>query len=1112
MPPPRQTFTQEVAGRRAARQGRQAERQREFDALMRAMEPLPSVTPQAPIAPPPEPTWGETAKKWAPTAVRGVGGFLGFTPVTGALGGAASESIAQGLEMATGAREDFSFPELAAATGVGAMGGGMIKAIAPVFKQPLQAALRAAPWAAGQPIVHSLLSEGELPEVKDVLTSTAVGAGTAGALGGLGKLLTGKLGKGGPAPGAPGKPPAPPAPNLDPPSLLVDRMGEVRRVKQVPLRPEPQLQPGAFPQKIAQDIEAKLSKTIGQQGTAGVKGFTKALDTGIRTAEKESSLNRAMRLREDVTLTRQEQAADLSYQKSGEKYQQEQARLAEIEASREAAGVVPQKPSFSTSLSAKTPTGESVSMRTPWRAPEPEGAGAAVEGLTSVADDMAPIIGKVAPTAPVAPSGGTTASVPFMITRQMDADLLGRGYSPVDIAKMAPAEAQAILAQPTAVSTFDAPALDPTRIVERRMEAPGRFEGVERRTSPVMQQIAEMDVAQGAAIRGTEADIAHMGPEAMAAEARRRAIREAWTPEAELPVAPEFEVPPIGAASTIPLADLLRSKPDIAGQHYTAIQNLFKAGGEPNVPLEATKLGARTAGQGLRRVAQEAGLPIGAAAKAPQAPLPSPESGIPPRAPSIPAAPQAGQAAPFDFGAARAKIDASKGRPGGALWNLLTGERGGGGGRGEAGFINPEVATSLAFGVGGAAAGAAVSDEENRIQGAIAGGLIGAIGGPAAIKKISTLTPIIALDPLIDDATKKAAAGFANPQAVKETIGRTFALLPEVTRFNLLSSSNLANNAIVAPLSAMYMRALESHMLGDPRGKALIAAMTPENISSYVQRAHEEAISAISMAEQRSGGVGFAGASSQFRKMLTLPGVLMTTGDKTAVNIMRDAGYTLEEATRMTLTREPEFAVTKMLANLGRSGPFGQTLLPFSKTVANIAEEAALSTPVLGSFVQGMRDVPDPLKVQLVKQALGTGVTGLGGAAGYFTEDIPAGDNPLWRKFLRSTVANAGGPYSGLAAAGYAGGQALRAGKTAPDVGYTMATEGLGNLPLPSTSIPFEYFDLVRDAAKGELDRSSVPGAMIPGMYRDLELALKPPVRPVMAGKRQPKQKKQKRS
>ncbi len=80
------------------------------------------------------------------------------------------------------------------------------------------------------------------------------------------------------------------------------------------------------------------------------------------------------------------------------------------------------------------------------------------------------------PNTPAAKKDQTTASVPFMITRAMKAQLAARGYLPDDIANMKPAAAQEILSKPALKPVSEAPRPVPT---EEEGEAFNRAQGVQ---------------------------------------------------------------------------------------------------------------------------------------------------------------------------------------------------------------------------------------------------------------------------------------------------------------------------------------------------------------------------------------------------------------------------------------------------------------------------------------------------------------------------------------------------------------------------------------------------------------------------------------------------------
>ena len=170
-------------------------------------------------------------------------------------------------------------------------------------------------------------------------------------------------------------------------------------------------------------------------------------------------------------------------------------------------------------------------------------------------------------------------------------------------------------------------------------------------------------------------------------------------------------------------------------------------------------------------------------------------------------------------------------------------------------------------------------------------------------------------------------------------------------------------------------------------------------------------------------------------------------GDVTTRRILMNAGLTEAEARAFTLTSEPEFALTRRLADLGKGSPLMQMLLPFSRTAANIVEQGAKRMPGLGFLVQAQREVPDPIKQQVIQQLMATGAGGAAAVGGYY-----APDSPISQRFVRGAISNVGGPLALQTGMGYTLGQALKRGDTSRRAAGAGITQGLQTLPLPTTS------------------------------------------------------------
>lgn len=159
-----------------------AKRRASVDAALKGLRGDQFEDFKVPEPPPEEPEELSFAAKYAPLAVRGIGGFIGSAPGIGALGSGGAELIAEGMENYFGTREGLNPWEIGGAAAIGAVGGGMIKAIGSA-PSALNAAARSGALGATQPFIRSYTEKGELPEASDVALSTLLSAGTGGALG-----------------------------------------------------------------------------------------------------------------------------------------------------------------------------------------------------------------------------------------------------------------------------------------------------------------------------------------------------------------------------------------------------------------------------------------------------------------------------------------------------------------------------------------------------------------------------------------------------------------------------------------------------------------------------------------------------------------------------------------------------------------------------------------------------------------------------------------------------------------------------------------------------------------------------------------------------------------
>lgn len=407
---------------------------------------------------------------------------------------------------------------------------------------------------------------------------------------------------------------------------------------------------------------------------------------------------------------------------------------------------------------------------------------------------------------------------------------------------------------------------------------------------------------------------------------------------------------------------------------------------------------------------------------------------------------------------------------------------------------NPGLTAHLASGAAGAAIGAATDPLDNPTESAMAGGAAG-LAVPSLIKKMIPKIPPGSLPPTAAETVSHAA----DPKSMSKLADDVMKFIPSAIRGNLLAGPNLPANAIVAPWGSGIMGALEAHLTGDARGTKLLELMHPVEWAKRYNAAIPEAHRLISTAEgasERAGG-SYMDSSKYPMKALSLPGVYMTAGDLATRMAGLEAGFTEAEVRAMTATKEPETAIGKLLANVPRTGVAGQVLMPFSRTLVNLTEEGLKRTPGVGFLYDSMVENAPKVstKQQLLRQLMGAGVAGTSGAVGY-NEDI---ENPTGEKMLRSGVTNAAGPYQLLAAMGYAGGQALKAGDTPLRAIQKAGSQGLQQIPLPSTDIPESYWKFLT-TPPGEARK--LPAGILPSIFqKPVEDAMKGGKKPLRAAK-----------
>jgi len=384
----------------------------------------------------------------------------------------------------------------------------------------------------------------------------------------------------------------------------------------------------------------------------------------------------------------------------------------------------------------------------------------------------------------------------------------------------------------------------------------------------------------------------------------------------------------------------------------------------------------------------------------------------------------------------------------------------------QKGAIDPVLLARLGLGAGGALAGAATDPFDNKLQSAAFGAAVGA-AAPNLMK--------LGVRPEVASAIEKS------PGSLADKARAIYHELPQVQRFNYLSDlTGLSANAFAGPYGSAIMASIEKGLSGDARGWAALKELTPANFlrEHLNARSLEEAQTAIGRAE----GVALGADANAFQRLMARPGQLMTAGDIAARNILQRAGFTADEARVITLTSEPESALGRNIVRIGKAtteggkaSPLIQLMFPFKRTTTNILEQGAQRVPGLGFLAQAGRDVPDPIKTQLVQQ-------GIGGAVGAGSAALGSQLDPETAKTVRKYVTNFGGQYSLPAGLGFAMGQAARKGKS-PISG--VINEAAYSLPLP-TAEPLTEWGKFGASFLDPSISASVPRGAVPGVAKDL--------------------------
>jgi hypothetical protein len=394
---------------------------------------------------------------------------------------------------------------------------------------------------------------------------------------------------------------------------------------------------------------------------------------------------------------------------------------------------------------------------------------------------------------------------------------------------------------------------------------------------------------------------------------------------------------------------------------------------------------------------------------------------------------------------------------------------------------NPQLAMRLGLGALGAVVGAELDPADDPMVSAAFGAGIG-FGAPSVLTLLKKVGVNAGGDPNIVQQLNTPQGRLSGGRLV-------WALLPNIQRFNyLMSVPGLAANAVAGPFGSGFWGAMTKAMAGDARGiAALKLFMGPQWFYEY-RNGWGQARDLIARAEQGSPllraevhGPVMSQLSPKVAQTLEFPGVAMSAGDQATRTLLKKAGFTELEARDITLTGEPVIPLFKKLVDLtrGKPSPTLDLLFPFKRTPLNIAEQGLLRVPVVGFYANAVRTragaMATPLREQIVQQALG----GLIGTVAYYAGlTLP----PEEARIIRRFVTNGAGQYSGLAAMGFAIGEAQQKtpGMSVPEAATSMHTAlaAADYIPLPTADPIKQLFRAAGEVVRGKEDVHVPRGAM----------------------------------
>ncbi|MGE3341505.1 MAG: hypothetical protein AB7J46_06450 [Candidatus Altimarinota bacterium] len=408
---------------------------------------------------------------------------------------------------------------------------------------------------------------------------------------------------------------------------------------------------------------------------------------------------------------------------------------------------------------------------------------------------------------------------------------------------------------------------------------------------------------------------------------------------------------------------------------------------------------------------------------------------------------------------------------------------------------HPEVAIKAALIAGGALTGAAMN-EENPVIGA----LLGAGAGWSA-SKVGSLLKQMKVNP--KDVPELRSA-LKNQHDRDSIVSTAWQLIPHIQRSHfLMNLHGMGANIIAGPLGSGFFGALTKAIAGDARGGEAIKLLT--NPKLLVQTWKEMGEQANMLVRNASAGDPMLRAETggdvlertfqsienrygpqaerMTRGYVQGVGLWMTRGDLTVRTLLKQAGFTDDEARVMTLTSEAEGKLFKKLMNFGRAATsrdsdydkflstFGSLMFPFVRTPVNIFEQGIQRLPGAGIMVQGMRGVE--AKEIIAQQAVSSVLAFGSYLIGLNTDEDTA-------RTMRRYVSNLGGQYSLITNLGFAIGQGSRSmGQAKPSLKSVLSPATVRqfsfSVPVPEASFIENWGNFLVNPDEAPLPRGLFP-------------------------------------